>query len=66
MSEVKLHTITTAADLPAWAPAPTVVEFFHTTMHPYQDTPEDIERGLGIRLFERPWARRLPRAGGAG
>jgi [ribosomal protein S18]-alanine N-acetyltransferase len=47
MSEVKLHTIISATDLPAWAPAPTVVEFFHTTMQPYQDTPEDIARGLG-------------------
>lgn len=33
-------------DFPQWAKRETIVRFFHETMKPYQDTPEDIERAL--------------------
>jgi [ribosomal protein S18]-alanine N-acetyltransferase len=46
MSDLQLHTFTSTDSLPAWAPLPAVAEFFHSRMQPYQDTPEDIARGL--------------------
>ncbi len=38
--------VTSPALLPPWAPRPEVVRFFHETMKPYEDRPEDIERAL--------------------
>lgn len=37
----------TLADLPAGITRPDLVRFFHESMKPYQDHPEDIDRALG-------------------
>ena len=38
--------ITSAEQLPHWAPRAEVVRFFHETMRPYEDKPQDISRAL--------------------
>ena len=54
MSEIQLHTYRSASELPDWAPFPAVAEFFHKFMQPYQDTPEDIARGLDYAFSSDP------------
>lgn len=34
--------VTSAEQFPRWAPRAEVVNFFHETMQPYEDTPQDI------------------------
>jgi len=41
---------------PAWAPRSRVVEFFHETMKPYEDTPEDIEHALDYAFSREKYA----------
>lgn len=42
--------ITSTDEFPDWAPRATVAEFFHTTMAPYNDTLEDVEKALDYAL----------------
>ena len=48
LEDASLHfvKVTSPGLLPPWAPRPEVVRFFHDTMKPYEDRPEDIERAL--------------------
>lgn len=45
-SEIRMHRIDDASGFPDWAPREAVVDFFHTTMKPYNDAPEDVNRAL--------------------
>lgn len=44
--EIDFLKVTAAGDFPTWAIRERVVDFFHETMKPYEDEPEDIERAL--------------------
>lgn len=46
LSPLHFVKVTSPGLLPPWAPRPEVVRFFHETMQPYEDRPEDIERAL--------------------
>ena len=51
------YTKLTAVDqFPAWAPREKVVEFFHTTMKPYEDRREDISSALDYAFSGEKYA----------
>ncbi len=52
-AEITLQKITWFTELPAWTSKQDIIDFFHTTMKPYEDTPEDVERALDY-VFEGP------------
>ncbi|MBN2464209.1 GNAT family N-acetyltransferase [candidate division WOR-3 bacterium] len=45
-NELEFTKVESADRLPAWVTRSQLVEFFHATMEPYQDKPEDIDRAL--------------------
>jgi ribosomal-protein-alanine N-acetyltransferase len=48
--------VTAPDGFPAWAMRPRVVEFFHETMKPYEDQPEDIEHALDYAFSQEKYA----------
>ena len=34
------------SDIPGWTTRPEIVDYFHETMKPYEDKPQDIERAI--------------------
>jgi len=43
---MKIHKIVNFAAFPEWIDQPSLAGFFHENLKPYEDTVEDIERGL--------------------
>jgi GNAT superfamily N-acetyltransferase len=43
---LQIQLASSESELPTWAERATLVEFFHETMKPYEDTPEDVARAL--------------------
>lgn len=52
--KVRMHKIDDAGQLPGWAPREKVVDFFHTTMKPYHDSREDVDRALEYAFSDGP------------
>lgn len=48
--------VTTPAGFPSWASRPRIVDFFHETMKPYEDKPEDIEHALDYAFSRENYA----------
>jgi GNAT superfamily N-acetyltransferase len=48
--------VTAPDGFPDWAPRARVVEFFHETMKPYEDKPEDIEHSLNYAFSQEQYA----------
>jgi len=53
-NELKFHKVTAKPQLPDWAPLEQVVKFFHETMQPYEDSIEDVNRGLDYAFSDDP------------
>ena len=53
-AEIRFHKVTAETHFPNWAHAESVVQFFHETMQPYQDSPEDIQCGLDYAFSTEP------------
>ncbi|MDO9541711.1 MAG: GNAT family N-acetyltransferase [Kiritimatiellia bacterium] len=51
---MKIHKIINSAAFPAWIDRPTLVGFLHENLKPYEDTVEDIERGLDYAFSSQP------------
>jgi ribosomal-protein-alanine N-acetyltransferase len=54
--QVEFVKITSPGEFPAWASRASVVEFFHETMKPYEDKPEDIEHALDYAFSREKYA----------
>lgn len=50
MSQIELVKVEKEEEFPSWAPRSEVVIFLHENMKPYEDTEEDIGRGLDYAL----------------
>ncbi len=48
--DLEYLTVLTLQDLPAWAPLDQLTAFLNEKMKPYEDLPEDVERGLRYAL----------------
>ena len=51
---VKIHKTVDSEALPDWISRPVLVRFFHENLKPYEDTVEDIERGLDYAFSSQP------------
>lgn len=54
--QLQFVKVTSSDGFPAWATRPRVVEFFHETMKPYEDKPEDIEHALDYAFSREKFA----------
>lgn len=52
--QLELTLVTQPDALPTWTTRAEVVRFFHETMKPYEDTPEDIDRALDYAFSASP------------
>jgi len=50
--EVVVHEIQRIQDLPSWTDVEGLTAFLHEALKPYEDTPEDIRRGIETALSE--------------
>ena len=51
---MKIHKIVNSEVLPDWIKRPSLVSFLHENLKPYEDTVEDIERGLDYAFSTQP------------
>jgi len=51
---MKIHKIINSAAFPEWLDRPSLVGFLHENLKPYEDTVEDIERGLDYAFSVQP------------
>ena len=51
---MRLHKIEAIEDLPPWIDRHTLAVFLYENLKPYEDTTDDIERGLDYALSRRP------------
>lgn len=51
---MKIHKIVNSTAFPEWIDRPSLVGFLHENLKPYEDTVEDIERGLNYALSVQP------------
>ena len=51
---MKTHKIIGSAEFPDWLARPALVDFLHGNLKPYEDTVEDIERGLDYAFSVQP------------
>lgn len=52
--EPKIIRVDHEADLPAWADRATLEKFFHETMEPWNDSPEDVRGALDYLFSDEP------------
>jgi len=51
---MKIHKIINSAAIPVWIDRPSLAGFLHENLKPYEDTVEDIERGLDYAFSVQP------------
>lgn len=51
---LEIHRIDRPADFPEWLAFDELASFLHESLKPYEDTPEDIRRGLNYALSDQP------------
>jgi len=51
---MKIHKTVNSAVFPEWIDRPSLVGFLHENLKPYEDTVEDIERGLDYACSDQP------------
>ncbi|MBL7192122.1 GNAT family N-acetyltransferase [bacterium] len=44
--DIEFYKVTSEEEYPSWTSKPEIIDFFHHTMKPYHDKPEDIQRAL--------------------
>ncbi len=52
--EPKIIRVDDETDLPAWADRATLEKFFHETMEPWNDSPEDVHGALDYLFSDEP------------
>jgi GNAT superfamily N-acetyltransferase len=55
-TDISFLKVTREGELPAWATRETLVDFFHETMKPYEDTREDINSALDYMFSQDRYA----------
>ncbi|MDD4349941.1 MAG: GNAT family N-acetyltransferase [Opitutales bacterium] len=51
---MNISLIQTLRDLPEWISVDSLTGFLHTHLKPYEDTPQDIRKGLDYALSDEP------------
>lgn len=54
IDDVTIATYNSAADFPKWLTVDSLTEFLHEALKPFNDTPEDIKKGIEYALSDEP------------